>query len=89
MASIGSRIGERMEDRCLFKAKRLDNEEWVQGYLFGIWEKRYILYGTTNDIPYFLKAFLNVPDCSNKQCTIILNLPKGNLGFMSGQPIPF
>lgn len=22
-----------MEDRCLFKAKRLDNGEWVQGYL--------------------------------------------------------
>ena len=34
MASIRSRIGENMEDRCLFKAKRLDNGEWVQGYLF-------------------------------------------------------
>ncbi len=45
-----------MEDRYLFKAKRLDNEEWVQGYLFGIWEKRYILYGTTNDIPNMIEV---------------------------------
>ena len=39
-----------MEDRYLFKAKRIDNGEWVQGYLYGIWEKRYILWGMTNDI---------------------------------------
>ena len=31
MASIRSRIGENMEDRYLFKAKRLDNGEWVTG----------------------------------------------------------
>ena len=29
-----------MDDRYLFKAKRIDNGEWVQGYLYGIWEKR-------------------------------------------------
>ena len=33
MASIRSRIGENMEDRYLFKAKRIDNGEWVEGYL--------------------------------------------------------
>ena len=33
MASIRSRIGENMEDRYLFKAKRVDNGEWVQGAL--------------------------------------------------------
>ena len=32
MASIRSRIGENMEDRYLFKAKRLDNGEWVEGH---------------------------------------------------------
>lgn len=32
MASIRSRIGENMKDRYLFKAKKLDNGEWVQGY---------------------------------------------------------
>lgn len=36
-----------MEDRYLFKAKKIDNGEWVQGYLYGIWEKRYILWGMT------------------------------------------
>lgn len=33
LASIRSGIGENMEDRYLFKAKRLDNGEWVQGNL--------------------------------------------------------
>ena len=33
MASIRSEIGESMEDRYLFKAKRTDNEEWVTGSL--------------------------------------------------------
>ena len=45
-----------MKDRYLFKAKRLDNEEWVQGYLFSIWEKRYILWGMTNDIPNMIEV---------------------------------
>lgn len=45
-----------MEDRYLFKAKLLNNEEWVQGYLYGIWEKRYILWGMTNDIPNMVEV---------------------------------
>ena len=45
-----------MEDRYLFKAKRLDNGEWIQGYLYGIWEKRYILWGMTNDIPNMVEV---------------------------------
>ena len=45
-----------MEDRYLFKGKRLDNGVWVQGYLFGIWEKRYILWGMTNDIPNMIEV---------------------------------
>lgn len=45
-----------MEDRYLFKAKRIDNGEWVQGYLYGIWEKRYILWGMTNDIPNMIEV---------------------------------
>ena len=56
MASIRSGIGEDMEDRHLFKAKRLDNGEWVQGYLYGIWEKKYILWGMTNDIPNMVEV---------------------------------
>ena len=45
-----------MEDRYLFKAKSLDNAEWVQGYLYGIWEKKYILWGMTNDIPNMVEV---------------------------------
>lgn len=37
-----------MKDRYLFKAKRLDNGEWVQGYLYGIWGK---LWGMINETP--------------------------------------
>lgn len=45
-----------MEDRYLFKAKRVDSGEWMQGYLYGIWEKRYILWGMTNDIPNMIEV---------------------------------
>ena len=45
-----------MEDRYLFKAKRIDNGEWVEGYLYGIWEKRYILWGMTNDVPNMIEV---------------------------------
>ena len=40
-----------MENRYLFRGKRKDNGEWIQGYLYGIWERRYILWGMINDIP--------------------------------------
>ena len=43
-------------DRYLFKAKKIGNGEWVQGYLYGIWEKRYILWGMTNDIPNMIEV---------------------------------
>jgi hypothetical protein len=42
MASIRSGIGENM-DRYLYKAKRLDNGEWVQGVPFEIEGKQVIL----------------------------------------------
>ena len=40
-----------MENRYLFRAKRIDNGEWTYGYLYGIWERKYILWGMTNDVP--------------------------------------
>lgn len=40
-----------MDNRYLYRAKRIDNGKWVEGYLYGIWEKRYILWGMTNDVP--------------------------------------
>ena len=40
-----------MENSYLYRGKRIDNGELVSGYLYGIWERRYILWGMTNDIP--------------------------------------
>ena len=40
-----------MNDRYLYRAKRIDNGEWMYGYLYGIWERKYILWGMTNDVP--------------------------------------
>ena len=39
-----------MEDRYLFKAKRIDNEEWVQGYL--VYDNRDELYRIIMEIQY-------------------------------------
>ena len=40
-----------MNNRYLFRAKRIDNGDWSYGYLYGIWEIKYILWGMTNDVP--------------------------------------
>lgn len=40
-----------MNDRYLFRAKRIYNGEWTYGYIYGIWERKYILWGMTNDVP--------------------------------------
>lgn len=45
-----------MNNRHLYKAKRLDNGEWVEGYLFFSWERAYILWGTTNDVPNMVEV---------------------------------
>ena len=45
-----------MESRYLYRGKRIDNGEWVEGYLYGIWERRYILWGMTNDIPNMVEV---------------------------------
>lgn len=40
-----------MSRKILFRGKRTDNGEWTQGYLFRIWGKAYICWGTVNDVP--------------------------------------
>lgn len=40
-----------MNREILFKGKRIDNGEWTQGYLFCIWGKAFICWGTVNDAP--------------------------------------
>lgn len=49
LASIRSRIGENM-DRYLFKAKRVDNGEWVKGAL--VYDDRDRLYRIITEISY-------------------------------------
>lgn len=35
----------------LFRGKRTDNGTWTYGYLFSVWERYYLCWGTTNGIP--------------------------------------
>jgi uncharacterized phage protein (TIGR01671 family) len=56
MASIRSRIGENMEDRYLFKAKRVDNGEWVKGSY---------LYDYGRNIHYIFANEIVCPNCIN------------------------
>lgn len=35
----------------LFKGKRADNGEWTEGYLFKQWNRTFLLWGMTGDIP--------------------------------------
>ena len=32
----------------LFRGKRIDNGEWIEGYYFRVWDDHYICWGTTN-----------------------------------------
>lgn len=63
-----------MNDRYLFRAKRIDNGEWISGYLYGIWERKYILWGMINDIPNMTE----VDTSTICQCTGIKDM-NGNL----------
>ena len=55
MASIRSRIGDKMEDRYLFKAKRIDNGEWEIGSLIALPTGEYEISNKCN----------NPPDCDH------------------------
>ena len=54
-----------MENRYLYRAKRLDDGKWIQGYLYGIWERIYILWGMCNDVP----CMIEVDPATVCQCT--------------------
>ncbi|MDU7031299.1 YopX family protein [uncultured Robinsoniella sp.] len=37
--------------KIIFRGKQIGTGTWIHGYLFRIWERAYILWGTCNDIP--------------------------------------
>lgn len=45
-----------MNEIYLCRAKRLDNGEWIEGYLFCSWDDYYILWGMTNGVPDMVKV---------------------------------
>lgn len=51
-----------MNNRYLFRAKRKnwrefpEENQWIYGYLYGIWERKYILWGMTNEVPNMIEV---------------------------------
>jgi uncharacterized phage protein (TIGR01671 family) len=46
----------RMQREISYRGRRIDTKERVYGYLFGSWERRYILWGTTNNEPNMIEV---------------------------------
>lgn len=40
----------------LFRGKRVDNDEWTEGYLFKHWGRAFILWGMTGDVPNMVEV---------------------------------
>jgi len=70
----------------IYRARKLDSDEYIEGYLFIIWDKYYILWGTTNNIPNQIEInpstlaihFPNMIDKNGKK--IFASLSKDGIG---------
>lgn len=45
-----------MNREILFRGKRVDNDEWAEGYFFKIWNRTYLLWGMTGDVPNMVEV---------------------------------
>lgn len=45
-----------MNDRYLCRAQMVDNGGWTYGYLYSMWERKYILLGMINDVPNMIRV---------------------------------
>lgn len=45
-----------MNREILFRGKRIDNDEWAEGYLFKIWNRTFLLWGMTNGVPNMVEV---------------------------------
>lgn len=64
----------------LFRGKRIDNGEWVYGYLFRIWERVYILWGTFNGVPNMVEVdFSTICECTELTDKNGLKIYEGDL----------
>ena len=69
MASIRSRIGEKMKDRYLFKAKRIKDVQWVEGafYIEPYTDCCYIIQWNSSGLGF--NEFIKVDGDTICQCT--------------------
>lgn len=45
-----------MNREILFHGKRVGNDEWAEGYLFKTWNRTYLLWGMTGDVPNMVEV---------------------------------
>lgn len=45
-----------MNREILFRGKRINNDEWVIGHLFKNWNRTFILWGMTGDVPDMIEV---------------------------------
>ena len=63
-----------MNREIIFRGKRVDNDEWIEGYLFKIWDRTFILWGMTGDVPNMVEVkpetvgqYTGLEDCYGKK----------------------